>query len=153
MAELLLLVLNLIWAGLALFFLGSISKIYLQREQLPEPSQNGELPTLSIIIPARDEAANIGECIQCIMQLDYPEGSIEFIIVDDNSSDATASIVNDYATLDQRIRLISADTLPKGWMGKSHACWQGVQAASGEWLLFVDADTYLSPPTVRAALD
>lgn len=157
MFELLLLIFNLVWAALTLFFLAAIGKIYLQREQLPgpspRPSPGGELPKLSIIIPARDEAANIGECVQCITQLDYPEAALEIIVVDDNSNDATASIVKVIAARDPRVQIISAGPLPEGWMGKSHACWQGVKTASGEWLLFVDADTYLKPTAARAALD
>lgn len=148
-----LLALNCIWATLTLLFLISIGKIYLTREQLPKPISGAELPKLSIVIPARNEAANIGECLQCIMLLDYPKDALEIIVVDDNSSDATASIVKEYANREQRIRLISCETLPKGWMGKSHACWQGVKAVSGEWLLFVDADTYLNSSAAHAALD
>ncbi|OOZ39071.1 hypothetical protein BOW53_13125 [Solemya pervernicosa gill symbiont] len=152
MSDLLLLTLNLIWAALALFFLATIGKTYRYRQQLPDASADSVLPKLSLIIPARDEANNIGECLQCITQLEYPEGALEVIVVDDNSGDATAAIVSEFAQRDSRIQLISADPLPEGWMGKSHACWQGVAAASGEWLLFVDADTYLKPTAARDAL-
>ena len=153
MSDLFLLTLNLTWAALTLIFLSAVGKIYLHREQWPEARPEGKLPSLSIIIPARDEAANIGECLECIRRLEYPEGALEVVVVDDNSADATASIVDDHAAYDQCIRLVTAEPLPKGWMGKSHACWQGVQVASGEWLLFVDADTYLQPPAACAALD
>lgn len=153
MYEILLLILNIIWATLTLLFLMSIGKIYLTREQLPKAGATTELPKLSIVIPARDEAVNIGECLQCIMLLDYPKDALEIIVVDDNSSDGTAAIINEYAARDERISLISCESLPEGWMGKSHACWQGVKSASGEWLLFVDADTYLNSSAAQAALD
>ncbi|MBT8447015.1 MAG: glycosyltransferase [Gammaproteobacteria bacterium] len=153
MSELILLVLSACWAALAAAFLTAVGRIYLHREQLPEARRNGSLPRLSLVIPARDEEANIGECLQCITRLDYPEGEFEVIVVDDNSTDATASIVDEYAARDKRIRRISAPALPEGWMGKSHACWQGAQAAAGDWLLFVDADTYLKPQAARASLD
>lgn len=153
MSDLLWLVLNLTWAALALTFLTSAGRVYLHRVELPAPHSNGELPTLTIIIPVRDEAGNIGDCLQCIMGLDYPEGALEVVVVDDGSSDETVSIVEKHAALDPRIRLIASGPLPEGWTGKSRACWQGVQAASGDWLLFIDADTYLKPPAARAALE
>ena len=153
MYEILLFTLNIIWATLTLLFLMSIGKIYLTREQLPKPGSADKLPKISIVIPARDEATNIGECLQCIMLLDYPKDALEIIVVDDNSSDGTAEIIKEYAVRDKRINLISCESLPEGWMGKSHACWQGVQSTTSEWLLFVDADTYLKSSAAHAAID
>jgi glycosyltransferase involved in cell wall biosynthesis/multidrug transporter EmrE-like cation transporter len=153
MSDLLLLMLNVAWAALTLVFLTAAGRIYLHREELPALNPHIALPMLSIIIPARDEAANIGDCLQCITRLDYPEGALEVVVVDDDSGDSTVSIVEEYSARDPRIRLVSAGPLPEGWMGKSHACWQGAQAVNGEWLLFIDADTRVKPPAARSALE
>lgn len=152
MPDLLLLGLNLAWAVLTLVFLTGAGKVYLHREEVPDRGAVRPLPRLSIIIPVRDEAANISECLECITRLDYPEDALEVIVIDDHSSDATAAIVTEHAACDHRIRLIQSKPLPSGWMGKSHACWQEVQAAHGNWFLFVDADTYLQPSATRTAL-
>ena len=77
------------------------------------------------------------------------------IVVDDASTDATASIVRDRAAGDPRVELGSAGPLPQGWLGKSNACLSGSRrqsAADAEWLCFVDADVDLGPGALRAAV-
>jgi len=101
---------------------------------LPDPS-----PLVSVIIPARDEEANIGPCLRTILDQDYR--ALEVIVVDDRSTDRTASIVEAIGRDDQRVRLIRGKEKTSGWLGKSHAIHQGVRQARGAWFLFVDADT------------
>jgi len=96
-------------------------------------------PFVSVIIPARDEQKNIGRCLESVLCQDY--SNFEVIVLDDGSKDATPEIVAGIAAQDSRLRLISGKPLPPGWAGKPHACYQAAQAAKGDWLLFVDADT------------
>ena len=98
---------------------------------------------ISVVIPARDEAANIGAC------LDAARASVgcavEIVVVDDHSTDATPRIVVAHAARDGRVRVIVPPPLPGGWAGKPHACWAGAQAAANPVLLFIDADVRLRP--------
>ena len=95
----------------------------------------GSLPAVSIIVPARNEAANLAHLLPSLQAQRYP-GKIELIVVDDGSTDGTAAVAAGHG-----VRVLSAGPLPPGWYGKPHACHIGAQAAEGEWLLFTDADT------------
>lgn len=95
---------------------------------------------LSVIVPARNEAGQIDRVIRSVLASAYTP--LELIVVDDRSTDETASVVQHLATLDPRLKLIAGKELPPGWYGKPWACWQGAQAATGELLLFTDADTW-----------
>lgn len=106
----------------------------------PEPVDS---PLLSIILPARNEAVNIGLCVGSLLQSHYAK--LEVIIVDDESTDGTGDIARNLADADGRVRLIESEPLPAGWMGKCWACWQGQQQARGDLLLFTDADTRHAP--------
>ncbi len=103
-----------------------------------------ELPSLSIIIPARNEARNLRRLLPSLSMQDYP-GDLEIIVVDDHSLDDTAEVVecvfSDLKAKAIRWKLITAETLPQGWLGKPHASHLGALAARGRWLLFTDADT------------
>lgn len=106
---------------------------------LPQLDSPLALPALSIIVPARNESANLQQLLPLLTTTSYP-GKLELIVVDDNSTDETACIANRYGA-----RVIQLNDLPKGWSGKTYACHQGAMAASGEWLLFTDADTIHHP--------
>jgi chlorobactene glucosyltransferase len=100
----------------------------------------GELPLVSIIVPARNEALNIGACLGSLLGSNYPNK--EIIVVDDGSTDATGDIARALAEqTGSNLRVIDAGPLPDGWLGKSWACWTGYQHAQGELVLFTDADT------------
>jgi chlorobactene glucosyltransferase len=107
-------------------------------------------PDLSIIVPARNEARQIEQCIRSLLAQDYPH--FEVIVVDDRSDDDTAAIVERIAAEDPRLQLISGKPLPSGWVGKPWALQQGAQHARGEWLLFTDADTIHEPNAATASL-
>jgi hypothetical protein len=100
-------------------------------------------PFLSVLIPARNEEAAIVPALRSI--LDDPHPRLEVLVLDDHSTDATASQVLRVATTDPRVRLVTGKRLPEGWCGKQHACWQLAQAAQGELLVFLDADVRLAP--------
>ena len=102
-----------------------------------------ELPLVSVIVPARNEAHHISCCVQSLLAQDYPR--FEVIVVDDCSDDGTSAIVSRLAERDKRLRLVQGAPLPEGWMGKAHAVYQGYRQAAGEWLLFTDADTEHAP--------
>ena len=109
-----------------------------------------DLPALTVIVPARDEALNIDGCLTSLRASDYPH--LEIVVVDDRSTDGTAEAVRRHASTDARVRLIEGAERPDGWQGKSWALDQGVRAASGAWLAMVDADVTVSPRALRGAV-
>ena len=113
--------------------------------KIPEPA-----PLISILIPARDEEENIATCLESLKKQDYP--NFEVLVLNDNSSDNTASIVSKIAAEDGRIRLFHGEPLPEGWAGKPFACYQLAKQAKGSWLLFVDADTIHAPNMLRSVI-
>jgi cellulose synthase/poly-beta-1,6-N-acetylglucosamine synthase-like glycosyltransferase len=103
-------------------------------------------PSLSIIIPARNEAKNLQRLLPSLRALDYP-GEVEIIVVDDQSSDTTAEVA---ARLGARVEKV--ESVPVGWHGKPHACHVGALSARGDWLLFTDADTVHAHDSARRAV-
>ncbi|OYP35533.1 glycosyl transferase [Rhodopirellula sp. MGV] len=101
------------------------------------------LPKISVLIPARDEAAGIETCVRHALASESV--CVEVLVLDDDSSDETADIVRRIAAGDSRVRLISGAPLPAGWNGKQHACKQLAEAAQYERLAFLDADVRLLP--------
>jgi chlorobactene glucosyltransferase len=98
---------------------------------------------VSMIIPARNEAATIETVTRSILASTYEP--LEVVVVDDRSSDGTWALVERIAAVDRRVRLVRGAELPDGWFGKPHACWQGYRAARGDILVFTDADTRHEP--------
>ncbi|MBN8580043.1 MAG: glycosyltransferase [Anaerolineae bacterium] len=100
-------------------------------------------PLVSVCIPARNEENNIRRCVEAVLGQDYP--NLEVIVLDDRSTDATLTQLKEIATRDSRLIPISGSDLPEGWAGKPHALYQASAIARGQWLCFVDADTFLAP--------
>jgi chlorobactene glucosyltransferase len=117
-------------------------------------SPGEQAPHITVIVPARDEAANIEPCLQSLLNQDYPKDCISVLVVDDHSTDATADIVRRLAAGHPRVTLIATPPLPPHWIGKSHACWSGAQAAAPQtqWLCFIDADVRPDPPLLSSAM-
>ena len=105
-------------------------------------------PLLSVCIPARNEARNIRACVEAVLAQDYP--NLEVLVLDDRSTDATPAILADIASRDSRLRPISGADLPSRWAGKPHALHQASAVAKGDWLCFIDADTFISPETLSS---
>ena len=100
-------------------------------------------PLISVIIPARNEGRNIHRCLQALIMQTYPQ--YEIIVVDDRSTDETPLILSELAKRESHLQIVHGSELPSGWAGKPHALVQGATAARGEWLCFMDADTFASP--------
>jgi glycosyltransferase involved in cell wall biosynthesis len=98
-------------------------------------------PTISAIVPARNEELNIANCVRSLAL--QPE-VLEILVVNDQSTDRTAEIVRELIGEISNLRLLEASDPPAGWVGKNNAVWLGAQNAKGKWLLFTDADTTLS---------
>jgi chlorobactene glucosyltransferase len=111
---------------------------------------NDKLPALrvSILIPARNEAAVIGQTVEYLLRQSY--SFAELLVLDDNSTDDTAVLIEQAAQQDSRVRLLSGQPLPDGWLGKNWACHQLAQAASGDLLVFTDADVGWQPEALAA---
>ncbi len=109
-----------------------------------------DLPLVSVLIPARNEAGVIGRAVRTLLA---QEGvSFELHILDDRSTDGTAGAVRAAAAGDPRMRLLEGTPLPPGWLGKNWACHQLAEAARGELLLFADADVAWEPGGLAAIL-
>jgi glycosyltransferase involved in cell wall biosynthesis len=110
-------------------------------------------PRVSIIVPARNEEEKIEEPLTQLLKLDYE--NYEVIAINDRSTDRTGEVIDRVATSPaghQRLQVIHVRELPPGWLGKTHAMWTAAQQATGDWLLFTDADVFLQPETLRRAL-
>lgn len=140
----------IIIAGLVIFLLNLI----LNLRNLKAPRLDSKVPEaapfISVLIPARDEEENIATCLKSLQQQDYP--NFEVVVLNDNSSDDTATIVNQIASEDKRIRFFHGEPLPEGWAGKPFACYQLAKKAGGSWLLFTDADTIHAPHMLRSVI-
>jgi chlorobactene glucosyltransferase len=111
-------------------------------------------PSVSVLIPARNEERNIGPCLNSGLQQDFPVTDIT--VVDDGSTDSTAEIVEEIQRRDHIIQLVRIRELPPGWIGKNYALHRGAQTSKSDYLLLLDADVRLSPGclahTMRYAL-
>jgi len=114
-------------------------------EPTPPPSNP---PLISICIPARNEERNILQCVEAVLSQEYQ--NIEVIVLDDRSTDSTPRLLADIASQDSRLHPINGSELPVGWAGKPHALYQASASARGEWLCFIDADTFLAPEALSA---
>ena len=108
------------------------------------------LPRVSIIVPARNEQRNIREALQTLLELDYPD--YELIVVNDRSEDNTRLILDELVASTLLLKVIHIDQLPHGWLGKNHALWVGSKEATGELLLFADADIIMEPTVLSRAV-
>jgi glycosyltransferase involved in cell wall biosynthesis len=117
------------------------------------PVQSCQSLRVSIIVPARNEEHDIENTLTRLLALDYE--NYEVIAVDDRSSDRTGEIIARLARSPEAhctLKAVSIRALPSGWVGKTHAMWAAAQQATGDWLLFTDADVQFKPDSVRRAI-
>jgi chlorobactene glucosyltransferase len=143
------------WAGLIGWLLRrAMRQFHAHRAaSLPPGDAAAEtLPDVAIVVPARNEIANIAACLVGLAAQRGLSAGSSITVVDDGSQDGTGRAVARLARSDPRIGLIEPGPLPAGWMGKPHACWRGAEAAEAEWLCFVDADVRAAPDLLAAAI-
>ena len=146
----------LFWIATATFILTILSvldltignrRVLALRDMAPDSAP--EPQRISIIVAARNEQRNIREALHSLLALEYPD--YELIVVNDRSEDDTGPILDDMAGRYIRMKVIHVDALPAGWLGKNHALWIGSQRATGEVLLFTDADIVMEPTVLTRA--
>jgi cellulose synthase/poly-beta-1,6-N-acetylglucosamine synthase-like glycosyltransferase len=113
------------------------------------PLGDAEMPAISIVVAARNEARGIEAGLRSLLALDVPR--LQVIAVDDRSDDGTGAILDRFSANEPRLTVVHVDALPPGWLGKNHALWLGAGRATGELLLFTDADVVMAPDTLRRA--
>ena len=136
-------------AALLLAAIPALLTLFNLKVFLPAPEQGGRMnkPAVSVLVPARNEAAAIEPCVRAILASRDVE--LEVVVLDDASTDGTDAIVRQLAEQDARVRLIRGRPLPSGWCGKQHACAQLAEAATHETWVFLDTDVRLSTDAVR----
>jgi chlorobactene glucosyltransferase len=105
---------------------------------------HAKAPLVSLLVPARNEEANIGDCVRSLLAQTYPH--LEVLVLDDRSEDGTRAILEGERTRDGRLGVLTGEEPPTGWTGKNWACHRLSLAATGEVLLFADADTAFVDP-------
>ncbi|HEX6372250.1 MAG TPA: glycosyltransferase [Longimicrobium sp.] len=116
--------------------------------RLEDAGEPGHLPTVSVLIPARDEAENLRRTLPRLLALDYPR--LEVLLLDDRSTDGTAEVAEEVGRRGGApLRVVRGTDPPPGWVGKNWACHQLAHAATGAVMVFCDADVEASPAAVR----
>lgn len=135
-------------ALLLLFSFRLLSNLhYLAEVRRRSASYRAVRPRVSVLVPARNEARTITACVASLLDQDYPD--YEVIVLNDGSTDSTGAQLDHLAAHSSRLKVIHAeDALPARWNGKSYACHRLAQQATGEWLLFTDADTRHTPQSI-----
>jgi glycosyltransferase involved in cell wall biosynthesis len=153
---------------LGILWISRVFTVWLNRETVPDittseydsPITKGcePPPRISIIVPARNEADHIEAALLSLLELDYPD--YEVIAVNDRSEDHTGEIMDRFSrhwrergeASHHLLRVVQIIELPNGWLGKVHAMWKAAQKATGEWLLFTDADVVFRADALQRAL-
>ena len=128
--------------------------VLIKTANLPQKSSNSKpetTPKVSIIVPTRNEERNIENCLNSLLAISYPD--YEIIVVDGDSEDKTAEIVKSMISDYPQITFFKEPPLPEGWVGKSWGCYNGQKRATGEILLFTDADTIHTPESLNVMVN
>lgn len=143
---------SLAWLALGLQWLRGIRSVLVLKDLYAQEDRLDRYPSLCVVLGARDEERAVEASIESMVAQDYP-GRLEVIAVDDRSTDRTGEILDRLAARHPgRLRMSNVGSLPAGWLGKTHALHVGAAEATGEWLLFTDADVRFSPACLEAAV-
>lgn len=141
-------------AGIALVAMGALVQLVWGSVQIPTlpdvPPIRAGAPRVSIVVAARDEERHVEAAVHALLDQRYPD--YELIVVDDRSVDGTSAVLDRLRTRDARLSVVRVDVLPPGWLGKNHALELGARAATGELILFTDADVMLTPDALSRAV-
>jgi hypothetical protein len=142
-----------------LILIGGLQRLMGRAPQLLQDNGKPADGSLTVVVPAYNEATNIGPCLQSLLVSEAPCANWRVLLVDDGSNDATVAVakatVADLDVPPGRFGLLEAGPRPRGerWVGKNWACSQAMTQVDSDWVLFVDADVRLHPPTLRRALN
>lgn len=126
-------------------------RMLLMKRPPPGQEPRGPAPSVSILIPAKDEGERIRACIQSALAQKYDD--FDVIAIDDRSTDNTGAVMDEMAGVDPRLKVLHVKDPPgPGWTGKNNALYQGTKLARGEWLLYVDSDVVLEPAALDVAM-
>jgi cellulose synthase/poly-beta-1,6-N-acetylglucosamine synthase-like glycosyltransferase len=138
----------------ALWMLPQVPNLLRDAGQITNPPANEAVwPSVTVIVPAKDEAAAIAQGLRSLVYCDYP--NLHIVAVDDRSTDATGQLMDEVAALPEshgRLRVLHVKILPDGWLGKPHAMALAAEGATSDWLLFTDADVIFDPRAIRLAI-
>lgn len=118
--------------------------------RLEDAGEPGHLPTVSVLVPARNEAENLRRTLPLLLALDYPR--LEILLLDDRSTDGTADVAEEIGRGRGTLRVLRGTDPPPGWVGKNWACHQLSAAATGGVLVFCDADVEAAPAAIRRTI-
>ena len=147
-----------------LILIAGLARVFARAPRLAQQESGSDVSvalaqtSLTVVVPAYNEAANIGDCLASILRNEAPCGVWRVLLVDDRSSDATVALALEAAeacgATQPRFALLDAGPRPEGerWVGKNWACSRAMEQVESEWVLFVDADVRLQPATLRRAL-
>lgn len=136
---------------LLLWLLYGARKLSRIKKDSREGQANPELPSLTIVVPARNEEKTLGVGLRSLLQLTYP--NLEIIVVNDRSTDDTARVLAEFQKQDSRLKGVNVTDLPVGWLGKNHALQLGAKESQSELILFTDADVEIDNWFLRKAVE
>ncbi len=126
----------------------AVNALHLRGSRHAGAAPSGPVPSVSVLVPARNEEENLRRMLPTLLAQEYP--GVEIIVYDDGSTDGTWQVLED--VVDPRLRRLRGGDLPAGWVGKAHALYQASRRATGDILLFVDADARFKHPDTLARL-
>lgn len=149
------LILTILLGAVAAVWIIQSARAYWGMKRLPRladaaPALTDPTPSVSILFAARDEAAKLPAALASLLSQDYQR--YEVIAANDRSRDDTGKILEEASRAHARLKVVHVDTLPAGWLGKTHALARAYRQASGEWLIFTDADVRFAPDLVTRAM-
>ena len=143
----------MIWLIILIFFLYLISILILEKGFKRHVSiRESGTPSISIIIPARNEEMNLASCLESIAELDYPAEKHEIILISDRSEDSTGEIMRKFCTSHTNAYYTEINEKPAGITGKANALIKGTEKAKGEYLFFTDSDCVVSVKWIKTML-